>query len=98
MLVSQKPIEVRDKNRVRYVDWFGLSQGLTTLYWGIGSPLSDLESMLNLPASLHVSIANPLITYDYRATDQLWAKPRLSTIRLCPACRRGDLGRLMPLP
>jgi hypothetical protein len=79
------------------VDWLSLSQGLTTLYWGIGSPLSDHESMLNLPASLHVSIPNLLISFDYHANDLLWAKPRLSTVRLCLACRRGDPSRLMPL-
>jgi hypothetical protein len=31
-----------------------LSQGLTTLYWGIGSPLSDHESMLSKPLDMIV--------------------------------------------
>jgi hypothetical protein len=61
--------ESRTKKRVRYVALHGLSQGLTTLYWGTGSPLSDHESMLNLPDSLYVSIPNLLISFDYHAND-----------------------------
>jgi hypothetical protein len=49
------------------------------LYWGIGSPLSDHESMLTLPLSLHVMPTNPLILLAYHAITLAMAKHGLST-------------------
>jgi hypothetical protein len=79
------------------VDWLCLSQGLTTLYWGIGSPLSDHESMLILPLSLHVSPPNPLISLGYHAIALAVAKRGLSTAPALVRPQQVKSHRLMPL-